>query len=162
MNPATAVELADWRRATAALYARVREQAGPAAAHALWRDGRDRMMRSHPQSPLPPTDPMRGARLAVRRGSALGPACPVSLASAAARDRHRRGWRDPPRANGLGAVPDPAGWLLALWRLDQYAGGLFLLDPSRPCSDTTAARASDPTSVIQARPTVLGLQPADR
>jgi hypothetical protein len=67
----------------------------------------------------------------------------------------------PPRANGLGAVPDPAGWRLALWRLDQYAGGLFLLDPSRPCSDTTAARASDPTSVIQARPTVLGLQPAD-
>ena len=35
MNPATAVELADWRRATAALYARVREQAGPAAAHTL-------------------------------------------------------------------------------------------------------------------------------
>lgn len=61
MNPATAVELADWRRATAALYARVREQAGPAAAHALWRDGRDQMMRSHPQSPLPPTDPMRAS-----------------------------------------------------------------------------------------------------
>lgn len=63
MNPATAVELADWRRATAALYARVREQAGPAAAHALWRDGRDRMMRSHPQIPLPPTDPMRASRV---------------------------------------------------------------------------------------------------
>jgi hypothetical protein len=29
MNPVTALELADWRRATAALYARVREEADP-------------------------------------------------------------------------------------------------------------------------------------
>jgi len=59
MNPVAALQLADWRRQTAALYARVREQADPAAAHALWRDGRDQMMRSHPQSPLPAADPMR-------------------------------------------------------------------------------------------------------
>jgi hypothetical protein len=45
MNPATAFELADWRGAAAALYARVRDQADPAAAHALWRNGRDLMMR---------------------------------------------------------------------------------------------------------------------
>jgi hypothetical protein len=37
MNRATALELADWRRATAALYARVRDQADAAAAHALFR-----------------------------------------------------------------------------------------------------------------------------
>ena len=59
MTPETALQLADWRRQNAALYARVREQADPAAAHALWRDGRDQMMRSHPQSPLPAGDPMR-------------------------------------------------------------------------------------------------------
>ena len=59
MNPEDALQLVDWRRQNAALYARVREQADPAAAHALWRDGRDQMMRSHPQSPLPAGDPMR-------------------------------------------------------------------------------------------------------
>jgi uncharacterized protein (DUF1684 family) len=59
VNPATALELADWRRATAALYARVREQPDPAAAHALWRAGRARLMSSHPQSPLAAADPMR-------------------------------------------------------------------------------------------------------
>ena len=59
MNPEDAMQLADWRRQTAELFARVREQADPAVAHALWRDGRDQMMRSHPQSPLPLGDPMR-------------------------------------------------------------------------------------------------------
>ena len=39
MTPETALQLADWRRQNAALYARVRKQADPAAAHALWRDG---------------------------------------------------------------------------------------------------------------------------
>ena len=53
MNPVAALQLAGWRRQTAALYARVREQADPAAAHALWRGARDQMMRSHPHSPLP-------------------------------------------------------------------------------------------------------------
>ena len=59
MNPVTALELADWRRSTAALYARVRDQADPTAGHKLWREGRDRMMRSHPQSPLLADDPLR-------------------------------------------------------------------------------------------------------
>jgi hypothetical protein len=59
MNPVAALQLADWRRQTAALDAQVREQADPAAAHALWRDGRDQMMRSHPQRSLPAADPMR-------------------------------------------------------------------------------------------------------
>jgi len=50
MDTVTALQLADWRRATAALYARVREQADPAAAHALWRAGRDGLM-SHASGP---------------------------------------------------------------------------------------------------------------
>ena len=49
MNPVAALQLADWRRQTAALDAQVREQADPAVAHALWRDGRDQTMRSHSQ-----------------------------------------------------------------------------------------------------------------
>ena len=78
MNPAAALQLADWRRRTAALYARVREQPDLAAAHALWREGRDQMMRSHPQSPLPAADPIRAraqpdpAKIGgIRRGLAM-------------------------------------------------------------------------------------------
>ena len=59
VDPVTALQLADWRRATADLYARVREQADPAAGHALWRAGRDGLMSSHPQSALPEGDPLR-------------------------------------------------------------------------------------------------------
>ena len=59
MNPVTALQLAGWRRETASLYGRVRDQADPAAARELWRDGRDRLLRAHPQSPLPAGDPLR-------------------------------------------------------------------------------------------------------
>jgi hypothetical protein len=80
MNPLAALQLADWRRQTAALYARVREPADPAAAHALWRDGRDQMMRSHPQSP-----PTRSESVACR--TALRPGAAVDRASSRPRGR---------------------------------------------------------------------------
>ena len=67
MNPEAALQLADWRRQTAALYVRVRERAevDPAAAHALWREGRNRLKYSHPQSPVPAADPDAGRWRAV-------------------------------------------------------------------------------------------------
>jgi hypothetical protein len=71
MNPAAVLQLADWRWQTTALYARVHEQADPAAAHALWRDGRDQMMRSHPQGPLRAADPIQA------RGVPYGPYDPA-------------------------------------------------------------------------------------
>ena len=54
-------ELADWRRQVSELYAAVRAQDDPERAHALWRSGRDALFRAHPQSPLPPRDPLREA-----------------------------------------------------------------------------------------------------
>jgi uncharacterized protein (DUF1684 family) len=55
------LELADWRRRIAALYADVRERAAtdPRAAWERWRAVREAMYREHPQSPVPPAD--RGA-----------------------------------------------------------------------------------------------------
>ena len=41
------------------LYAAVRAEDDPRRGHALWRRGRDELFRSHPQSPLPPGDPLR-------------------------------------------------------------------------------------------------------
>src|SRR5271156_5208278 len=53
------LELASWRRMIGELYAAVRAKDDPQRGHALWRRGRDELFRSHPQSPLPPGDPLR-------------------------------------------------------------------------------------------------------
>lgn len=53
MGPIEALELMDWRRRIADLYAEVRTTADPAAGWRLWRRERDRLFREHPQSPLP-------------------------------------------------------------------------------------------------------------
>ena len=53
------LELTDYRRTVSELYAAVRAEDDPKQAHELWRQGRDELFRSHPQSPLPPGDPMR-------------------------------------------------------------------------------------------------------
>ena len=52
------LELADWRRRISDLYATVRSEAAhdPAAAWTRWREVREELFRSHPQSPVPPPD----------------------------------------------------------------------------------------------------------
>jgi uncharacterized protein len=53
-GPAEILDLLDWRRRVFALYERVRAAADPEAAWDDWRETRDELFRSHPQSPLPP------------------------------------------------------------------------------------------------------------
>jgi uncharacterized protein (DUF1684 family) len=53
MAAADTLELLDWKRRVFALYAAVRAT-DPGAGWRLWRDTRDELFRSHPQSPLPP------------------------------------------------------------------------------------------------------------
>jgi uncharacterized protein (DUF1684 family) len=145
MDPVTALQLADWRRATAALYARVREQADPPAAHALWRAGRDELMSSHPQSALPEGDPLRVTGLPYwPYDPALRFAVPVEPLSVGPGAQPRRlevdtGADGVTRLEQVGwvTIPAPVGRRLALWWLDQYGGGLFL-----PVRDATAGSAS--------------------
>jgi uncharacterized protein len=47
------LDLLDWKRTVAALYAEVRASADPERGWRVWRDARDELFRSHPQSPLP-------------------------------------------------------------------------------------------------------------
>ncbi len=140
MNPATALELADWRRATAALYARVREQPDPAAGHALWRAGRDRLMSSHPQSPLAAADPMRKSGIPYwpYRGDLRWelPVEPVGRPQRLQIDTGADGVTCLDQA-GWVMLPAPVGRRLALWWLGQYGGGLFM-----PIRDATAGAAS--------------------
>lgn len=140
MDPVTALQLADWRRATATLYARVREQADPAAAHALWRSGRDGLMRSHPQSALPEGDPLRVTGVPYwPYDPALRFAVPVESATEPKRLEIDTGLDGVTRLEHVGwvTIPAPVGRRLALWWLDQYGGGLFL-----PVRDATAGGAS--------------------
>jgi len=140
MSPAAALQLADWRRQTAALYARVREQPDLAAAHALWREGRDQMMRSHPQSPLPAADSIRA------RGVPYWPYDPALRWTVRVEPVSRRQRlaidTGPDRVTRLEQVgwvtfADPVRQRVALWQLDQYGGGLFL-----PLRDATAGTTS--------------------
>ena len=52
MTAAQTLELLDWKRRVFSLYAAVRASE-PEAGWELWRDTRDELFRSHPQSPLP-------------------------------------------------------------------------------------------------------------
>jgi uncharacterized protein (DUF1684 family) len=55
-DPAETLQLADWRRQVAGLYAAVRRliPTDHAGAIELWRTTRERLYREHPQSPVPP------------------------------------------------------------------------------------------------------------
>ena len=54
----SAIQVADWRQRVFALYTEVRLLAlvNAEAAHSVWRDGRDELFRTHPQTPLLPDD----------------------------------------------------------------------------------------------------------
>lgn len=132
------LDLAGWRRAVAVLYAAVRAEDAPQRACELWREGRDELFRSHPQSPLPPGDPLRATGLpywpydpALRFELPLLPAEELSL--------------DVPTSEGMTAMdlagcvrlPPPLDAVVGVWWLRQYGGGLLL-----PLRDGTAGRSS--------------------
>ena len=50
------VDLLDWKRRIFALYQDIRSSIDPASAWNDWRQTRDDMFRSHPQSPIPASD----------------------------------------------------------------------------------------------------------
>lgn len=133
VNSAEALELADWRRAVAALYADVRAAADPAEGHRRWRTGRDKLFRSHPQSPLERDDPLRTTGLPywpydpdLRFAVAVRPADAAHLDVETANDGTIR-------LDRVGRV-ELLGARLDVWWLGQYGGGLFV-----PLRDATAA-----------------------
>lgn len=124
------LELSDWRRRVAELYADVRRDRDPAAGRARWVAGRDELFRTHPQSPLGADHPFRTTGLPYW---SYRPALRFELVVQPARHPGRR-LELPTGENGstlltpVGRVelPDPVGAVVELWWLDQYAGGLFL------------------------------------
>ncbi|MGH3405669.1 MAG: DUF1684 domain-containing protein [Streptosporangiaceae bacterium] len=136
------LDLADWRRRVAELYAAIRADDDPARAHARWRAVRDELIGKHPQSPALPGDPVRADGVpywpydpALRFELPLVPVPPVAPASLTlATDG---GNLTALRLIGRVEVPGPVGASLDVWSLRQYAGGLFV-----PVRDGTAGDGS--------------------
>ncbi len=137
----TAVETADWRLGTFALYARVRavaESDGAAAAHAVWVRERDLMFASQPASALGP-DAKRGfAGLSV---APYDPAwrfsCAVDAEGAGQEMSVATGTDGTVSFVRLGTFDIPNVGKLAVWKHAGYGGGVFL-----PFRDATAGAAS--------------------
>ncbi|HKN95775.1 MAG TPA: DUF1684 domain-containing protein [Pseudonocardiaceae bacterium] len=130
------LQLADWRRRVSELYAAVRAQPDPVRAHALWRARRDELFRTHPQSPLPPGDPLRDTgvpywdyRPEYRFTLPVLPSEPLHLDVPTDNDGTTSMTR-------VGHV-EVFGSTLDVWWLRQYGGGLFV-----PVRDGSAGRGS--------------------
>ncbi|HYY12234.1 MAG TPA: DUF1684 domain-containing protein [Kineosporiaceae bacterium] len=128
-----ALTLLDWRRQVAALYAGVRAADTPEQGHALWREGRDRLFRDHPDSPLEPEARTHFAGLPV---APYDPAlrCEVDLDTTV----EPRSWQVATDGDGvvpfsrLGVASLPGLGDLDVWWLESYGGGVFVpvRDPS--------------------------------
>jgi uncharacterized protein (DUF1684 family) len=121
----TAIELLDWRRRVAELYAAVRADDDPARAHDLWRRTRDALFATHPESPGPGPLVVAPYDERWRVEVALEPVEPVELSVATGTD-------GTVVFDRVGMLRTPWGELNAWW-LRQYAGGLWL-----PVKDTSA------------------------
>jgi len=120
------LSLLDWRRRVTAVYAAARAVPDPEAGWRLWRDGRDELFATHPDSPLDEAARTRFTGLpfapydeALRFEVELSPAEPRRLElpteSDGAVPLHRIG------TVGLGELGS-----IDVWWLGGYGGGVFL------------------------------------
>ena len=137
----TALEVADWRRRTHALYAAVRSNPDAASAHADWRAARNKMFATHPASPLMlddrrdfaglpfgDYDPAWRFEAAIVPGAdRLGESRPGESPSGAGRRiTVETGTDGVVPFDLLGTVTIDAVGSLDVWRLASYGGGIFV------------------------------------
>ena len=132
------LELLDYRRRVSEMYRDVRSlrDRDPREAHQLWRELRDELFRSHPQSALPPE------KRAAFRGLAYGDYDPAFAFTAKVRSVTHESYDVDTSTGGVirfvrfGVVELPIGTLEVLW-LDEYSGGVFL-----PFRDATSGKTT--------------------
>jgi uncharacterized protein (DUF1684 family) len=139
MTAIAELELADYRRRVSALYAAVRDEQDPERGHARWRAGRDELFQHHPQSPLPPGDPLRQGIPYWPYDASLRFELELRPPDSPTRLSAPTGGDETTTLDLIGHVdlPEPLGASVAVWRLAQYAGGLFV-----PLRDGTAGDSS--------------------
>jgi uncharacterized protein (DUF1684 family) len=129
--------LLGWRREVARIYAEARAAAEPHKGWLAWRDGRDRLFATHPDSPLGPTaragfgglpvgeyDPEMRFQVPVQAAEPLHIDVPTATDGTVPFDR-------------IGLVRLPGLGSLDVWWLGSYGGGVFL-----PLRDRSAGRTS--------------------
>jgi uncharacterized protein (DUF1684 family) len=169
--------LADWRRRIADLYTAVRAAAAsdPEAAWELWRDERERLFRTHPQSPLPPAE-REGFRArhfpydpAVRFDAltlepdvpepsapgAQGLAIGLPVSGGGTMSFSRVGWVEVPFPVERGS---PIRRRLAVYWMAGYADGLFL--PFRDATNGAETYGAGRYAIDAAKSADLGGDPA--
>jgi len=134
------LDLLDWRRRVFELYRGIRASSDTEAAWRAWREERDRLFATHPQSPLEPERRHGFAGLrygaydpAMRVVAVLEPVEPASLQLATSTGEPCRFRRF---AEARFALAGRACTLPLFW-LEGYGGGIFL-----PFADRTSGRAS--------------------
>lgn len=144
MTAGETLELADWRRRIADLYARVRAVArhDPEGAWEDWRATREALFREHPQSPVPAAARSGfRARLwaydpALRLEAAVDPDPPTEPAPLSLLLPISTGGAEALERIGTVAISFPAGERrLGVYWMSGYAGGLFL--PFRDATNGT-------------------------
>ncbi len=128
-TPTDALQLLDWRQRTHELYRAVRGHGEPAVAHALWREGRDQLLGSHPTSPL------AAAHRADFAGLSVADYDPAYRFEAVLQDAEPQALDVETGTDGTVSfervavvvlpLPD-AEVSLDVWRLRSYGGGLFV------------------------------------
>lgn len=133
------LSLLDWRRRVFALYADVRRTraSDPAAAHALWRDGRNTMFGTHPDSPLP------SERRATFGGLSVAPYDPAFSFEADIAPAEDTSFTTVTGSDGsvpftrLGTAELPGLGSLDVWWVAVYGGGVFV-----PLKDATSGQST--------------------
>jgi uncharacterized protein len=130
--------LLDWRRRVARLYAEVRSEPDPAAAHDHWRKTRDDLLRTHPDSPVPrqsrtdyPGAPVAAYDPRLRFDVTVDTDVPAKHIEVAT------GSDGVVPFDRIGRAHLPGGGDLDVWWLGSYGGGVFV-----PVKDATAGTAT--------------------
>ncbi|MFL6098077.1 MAG: DUF1684 domain-containing protein, partial [Blastococcus sp.] len=118
--------LLDWRRRVAALYAAARAATDPENGWRTWRNGRDELFATHPDSPL------AADTRADFRGLPFAPYDPAMRFEAVLEPAETHRLEVPTASDGvvpferIGAVELDGLGRLDVWWLDSYGGGVFL------------------------------------
>ena len=118
-------DIRDWRSRIAELYASVRAEPDPSVGHARWAEERDRLLRTHPASPVPPAARSTFASVVAPYDLAMRFEVPVEPCPGERREV-------PTVSDGvvpferIGRVRLGDLGSLDVWWLDSYGGGIFI------------------------------------
>jgi uncharacterized protein len=128
----SALQLLDWRRRVAALYAQVRAADDARTGHQLWREGRNELLRTHPESPIPAVERPGFSGVPVAEyDPALRFVAELDTDVAPRRIESATGTDGVVPFERAGIVHLPGVGDLDVWWLGSYGGGIFV-----PLKDT--------------------------